>query len=220
MILAWPFVLAPLARRSRRAEWIIAAILSALLFGNYLAYLAQSRSFGALNWTQMLPLQLCDWALLVVVVASWTHRQRWFEVAYFWGLGGTLQALLTPNLAFGFPDFRFISFFLAHGVIVIGVVLLILVHRLRPTARSIARVFAWTELYFVIAFATDWFTGVNYGFLLHKPEAKTLLNFLSDDRILYLVQMHLLAFGFFAALYLPFFLYDLARPQPRAEVHV
>jgi hypothetical integral membrane protein (TIGR02206 family) len=149
--------------------------------------------------------------MVVVIVALWTHRRGWFEVAYFWGLGGTVQAVLTPNLAYGFPDFRFFSFFISHCAIIIAVVFLMLVRRLRPHAASVVRVFLWTELYFLITLAADAFTGFNYGFLLHKPEAKTLLSILSDYRPLYLFQMHLLALVFFVVLYLPFAIYDLVR---------
>ena len=59
--------------------------------------------------------------------------------------------------------------------------------------------------------AADKITGVNYGFLLHKPEAKTLLNILSDSHPLYLFEMHLLALAFFVVLYLPFAIYDFTR---------
>jgi hypothetical integral membrane protein (TIGR02206 family) len=120
-----------------------------------------------------------------------------------------VQAVLTPNLPYGFPDIRFFSFFVSHCGIIIGVIFLMLRHRLRPRAISILRVFAWTEFYFVITLAADAYTGFNYGFLLHKPEAKTLLNILSDYRPLYLFQMHLLALTFFAALYGPFAIYVL-----------
>jgi len=96
-------------------------------------------------------------------------------------------------------------------VIIMGVIFLMLVHHLRPRPFSIIRVFAWTEVYFIITLAADKITGVNYGFLLHKPEAKTLLNILSDYRPLYLFEMHLLALAFFVALYLPFAIYDLVR---------
>ena len=82
---------------------------------------------------------------------------------------------------------------------------------------SIVRVFLWTELYFIITLAADALTGVNYGFLLHKPEAKTLLNLLSDSRPLYLFQMHLLALVFFIALYLPFLIADLIKGK-RVEI--
>ena len=86
-----------------------------------------------------------------------------------------------------------------------------LVHHLRPRPFSIIPVFAWTEVYFIITLAADKITGVNYGFLLHKPEAKTLLNILSDHHPLYLFEMHLLALAFFVVLYLPFAVYDFTR---------
>jgi hypothetical integral membrane protein (TIGR02206 family) len=151
--------------------------------------------------------------MVVVIVALLTGSKRWFEVAYFWGIGGTLQAVLTPNLPYGFPDLRFISFFVSHSGIIIGIIFMMLVHKYRPSPTAILRTFAWTELYFVIVFTIDKLTGVNYGFLLHKPEAFSLLSFLSDSRPLYLLQFHLLAWFFFAVLYLPFLIADLVRPK-------
>ncbi len=212
-----PFILAAMAHRSQTAEKISVAALSIVLVGNYAAFLLLVHQFGAVNWLQVLPMQLCDWAMVVIIIALCTHRPRWFEVAYFWGLGGTLQAVLTPNLAFGFPDFRFFSFFISHCGVIVGVGFLMLRYRLRPYPVSIVRVFAWSELYFLVTLTTDHLTGVNYGFLLHKPEAKTLLNLLSDYRPLYLFQMHLLALGFFAALYLPFALADLLKASVKTR---
>ena len=208
-----PFAFAALVHwtKSLLIERIIVSALSLTLVLNYFLYLRLVRQFGAVSWEQLLPLQLCDWAMVVIIVAMWTRRPNWFEVAYFWGIGGTVQAVLTPNLPYGFPDFRFFSFFVSHCGIIIGIIFLMLVHHLRPRLFSIVRVFAWTELYFIITLAADTFTGFNYGFLLHKPEAKTLLNILSDNRPLYLFEMHVLALAFFVVLYLPFALYDLAR---------
>lgn len=209
-----PFLFAALVRCSKwqRTEHVIIVTLSVLLVLNYAAYLIFVRYRGAIvSWQQMLPLQLCDWGMVVVIVAMLTENQRWFEVAYFWGIGGTLQAVLTPNLHFGFPDFRFFSFFVSHCGIIVGVVFLMLVRRYRPYPMSIVRVFLWSELYFVITMVADWYTGFNYGFLLHKPEVFSILNFLSDSRPLYLLQMHGLALIFFAALYLPFAMVDLVR---------
>src|SRR5256714_3881512 len=208
-----PFVLALLVHRTKspRLERSIRLTISALLLINYAAYVFVARNFGVDRWYKLLPLQLCDWALFVIVVALWSGNRRWLEIAYFWGIGGTLQAIITPNLRFGFPDLRFISFFVAHSGIIIGIVFLMVIYGFRPRPAGILRTFAWTELYFVIAFTTDLMTGENYGFLLHKPEAASLLNFLSDSRPLYLVQFHGLAFLFFCALYAPFAIVDLAR---------
>ena len=212
---ALPFLLALMVHRtkSRLLERSIAFSISALLLINYVAYLIVARHFGVTSWQKALPLQLCDWAMFVIIVALWTGNRRWLEIAYFWGIGGTLQALITPNLVFGFPDLRFISFFVAHSGIIIGIVFLMLIYGFRPRAVGILRTFAWTELYFVVAFTFDLLTGENYGFLLHKPEAASLLNLLSDSRPLYLLQFHGLAFLFFCALYAPFAIVDLIRPR-------
>jgi hypothetical integral membrane protein (TIGR02206 family) len=208
-----PLVLALIVHRakSRFLERSICFAISALLLINYVAYLIVARQFGVAEWQQMLPMQLCDWAMIVIIGALWTGNRRWLEVAYFWGIGGTLHAIITPNLRFGFPDLRFISFFVAHSGIIIGIVFLMLIYGFRPRAIGILRTFAWTEFYFVIAFTTDLLTGENYGFLLHKPEAASLLSFLSDSRPLYLLEFHGLAFLFFALLYAPFAIVDLVR---------
>jgi hypothetical integral membrane protein (TIGR02206 family) len=206
-----PFALAAIVRRSKsqRLEKSIIGVLSAVLILNYVIYLIFIRSRGLVDWRQMLPMQMCDWGMVVVIVAMWTGNQRWFEVAYFWGIGGTLQAVLTPNLRFGFPDWRFISFFTSHCGIIVGVIFLMLTKRYRPYPVSIVRVWLWSEFYFVVTLIVDELTGVNYGFVLHKPEAFSVLSFLSDSWGIYLLQFHLLAVVFFIVLYSPFAIYDL-----------
>ena len=208
-----PFALAHLVRmtQSIRLERFIALSLGALLLLNYGCAVFFVRRFHATTWVESLPFQLCDWAMFVIIIAMWTERRRWFEVAYFWGIGGTLQALITPNLRYGFPDLRFVSFFVAHCAIIIGIAFLMLVHKFRPSPRSILRTIVWTELYFMITFTVDLLTGVNYGFLLHKPEAFSILSFLADWRPLYLAQLHGLAWLFFALLYAPFAVVDVVR---------
>jgi len=213
LTIALPFLLAAFARKSRwpRGERIIARILALLLGINYVGYAIYLSAIGATTWEKELPLQLCDWAMVAIIVAFLTGRERWLEVAYFWGIGGTVQAIITPDLHYAFPDIRFMSFFIGHSGIVIGIIFLMVVRGFRPHFNSIWRTFAWTEFYFVITITVDLVTGANYGYLLHRPEAASLLNLLSDSRPLYLFEMHLLALFFFLALYSPFAIYDLAR---------
>src|SRR5215831_11337819 len=213
-----PFALAAIVRRTRSAELekVIIGILSAVLILNYVVFLVFIRSHGVVDWRQMLPMQMCDWGMVVVIVAMWTGSQRWFEVAYFWGIGGTLQAVLTPDLRYGFPDWRFISFFTSHSGIIVGVIFLMLTRQYRPYPMSIVRVWLWSEFYFVVTLAVDELTGFNYGFLLHKPEAFSILSFLSDSWPLYLLQMHVVALMFFLVLYAPFAVYDLVKRRRSA----
>ena len=63
---------------------------------------------------------------------------------------------------------------------------------------------------------TNSLTGANYGFLSHKPVTASMLDLFSNDHTLYVVQINLTAYVFFAVLYLPWLIIDLvhARPKP------
>ncbi len=195
--------------KSRRIDRAVAVCLSLLLATNYLGYAAYLWSHHILLWQQALPFQLCDWAMVTIIVALLARSDRWTEVSYFWGIGGTFQAILTPNLQVNFPDIRAISFFLTHGGIVAGVIYLLVARRFRPTYASVGRTLAWSQLYLVTTLLVDHLTGVNYGFLLHKPVVVSLLDLLSDNRLLYIAGLEGLALLFFALLYAPFAIFDL-----------
>ena len=206
-----PFVLAAFVRKSRwpRTERIIAGLFALLLLFNYVGFEIYLASTEGLSWQKALPFQLCDWAMVAITVALLTGRERWLEVAYFWGIGGTLQAIVTPDLKYAFPDVHFLTFFIAHSGIVVAIAFMMIVRKFRPHWISIVRVFAWSELYFLVTITVDLLTGENYGYLLHKPAAASLLDALSGHRVVYILQMHLLALAFYFVLYLPFALYDL-----------
>lgn len=198
----------------READIAVRLVLGSLLLLNYFGYAFQQVLRGAMRWQEMLPFQLCDWTMVVVLVALLNGgRKRWLEPAYFWGIGGSLQAIITPNLQVGFPDIRFISFFVDHCGIVIAIVYLMLSRRFRPGLGSIWRTLLWSEIYLAVTLLVDQITGVNYGFLLHKPEAFSILSYLSNSRLLYLLQLNLLALVFFAVLYVPFALADLCKGE-------
>ncbi len=200
--------------------------LAGLLLANWVGYEANRAGVGQFTAAHALPMQLCDWAMFAVIGALVTLRRGVYEVAYFWGLAGTLQAILTPNLQEGFPSVWFFSFFVAHSGIVVGVLHLTAVERLRPRPWSIVRTMLWSEVYFAAASTVNHLTGANYGFLSHRPAGKSLLDYLSDNQSLYLIELNLLALGFYLALYAPFFLTDLwvgyaaGRGGPRSSARI
>lgn len=163
-----------------------------------------------------LPMQLCDWALLAVAAALWWRQRVCFDVAYFWGLAATLQAIFTPAIAEDLHWFRKLGFFFIHAGIVTGVVHLIVTARFRPAwPRSIVRIVIASELYLATALAANALTGGNYGFLSHKPEQRSMLDLFSETPWLYVVQLNLVAFVFFAALYAPWWIVDLRSRTAR-----
>ena len=72
-----------------------------------------------------------------------SRNQFAYELGYFWGLGGTLQGLITPDIAYGFPDPQFIFFFINHAGIITALLYLTFT-RLRPVPASLPRVVAAT----------------------------------------------------------------------------
>src|SRR5689334_12183195 len=205
LIVALPVGLGLTVRRigSHRIDRAVSVCLSILLLVNYFGFAAYLWKHEMFYWKQALPFQLCDWAMVTIIVALLRGSERWMEVSYFWGIGGTFQAILTPNLQLNFPDLRVISFFVSHGGIVAGVIYLLVARRFRPTLASVWRTLAWSELYLVATLLVDALTGVNYGFLLHKPVVHSLLDLLSNRRWLYILELNGLALVFFALLYAP-----------------
>jgi hypothetical integral membrane protein (TIGR02206 family) len=158
----------------------------------------------------MLPMHLCDWACIAVIVTMLAPNQRSYELAYFWALVGTLQGLLTPDLAVGLPDLRAIVFFGFHGGVIAGVLYLTFGSRLRPYVSSVPRAIAATLIYAATAGLVDWIFRVNFGYLSAKPAQASVLDFLAPWPwyIGELVGIGLIAIF---VLYTPWFIADRLR---------
>lgn len=133
------------------------------------------------NWTarSSLPLDLCDVALVIAAVATW--RPTWrlgVELTYFWGLAGTLQAVVTPDLTTPFPDVEFFLFVVGHIGIVIAAMYLVVGLRIEPRRGSVLRVFAITVAYTGVVALVDRALGANYMYLARLPGRASLLSVL------------------------------------------
>ena len=206
-----PVVLWAMHRRRPhpRLERNFARGIAALLVAVFAAMLVQKAFDGTLTAREALPMQLCDWALCAVVGALLWRSQTCFELGYFWGLCGTLQALFTPAIAHDLAWWRQLAFFLDHAGIVAGVLFLLLVPKMRP--RGLRRVVLWSEIYLAAALAVNALTGANYGFLSHRPAQASLLDFFSDTPWLYVATINGIALLFFFAIWLPWLLADRCR---------
>jgi hypothetical integral membrane protein (TIGR02206 family) len=118
-------------------------------------------------------------ALVVAAVACWSPQwSLGVELTYFWGLAGTLQAVLTPDLDAGFPQLEFFLFVVGHLGIVIAALYLVVGLQRVPRRGSVARVFAITVAYASFVGVFNWLTGANYMYLTAPPENPSLLSLL------------------------------------------
>jgi hypothetical integral membrane protein (TIGR02206 family) len=197
--------------RSTRVLRVLERLLAVVLILSSAAEIAMKWKDADTSAATMLPMQLCDWALLLISAALWWHWKRGFEIAYFWGLAGTIQALFTPAIPADLAWLRACGFFFIHAGIVAGIFHLLLTQRWRPTPRSLLYAIGVSEIYLVVALAVNALTGGNYGFLSHKPPTKSLLDLFSDTHWIYILQINLVAVFAFALLYGPWFVADLIK---------
>ncbi len=123
-----------------------------------------------------LPFQLCDAAIFVSAFGLWFRRQLLVEVTYFWGLAGTIQAVITPDLPQHFPSFPFIQYYAAHGGVVAAALLLVVGLGQWPRPRAWLWVAALTVAYAAFVGLLDATTGADYMYLRAKPSSATALD--------------------------------------------
>lgn len=152
---------------------------------------------------QALPLQLCDVAVFVTAAALWTRWPTLVELAYFWGLAGTIQGLITPDLPNHFPDFWFFQYYVVHGGIVAAALVMVVGLRIYPRRWAVLRVAAITVAYAAVLGLINAATGADYMYLRAKPSSASLLDVLGPWPW-YVLTGTAIAFALFAVLDSPF----------------
>lgn len=158
---------------------------------------------GRLSVWDWVPLNLCDFEIVLGVFALLTRRQAAYEIFYFWALAGTLIAMITPEITRGFPSPEFISFFAFHGAVVATALFMTRGLKMRPRAGAHWRVFLWTNVYAAAAAAVNLIFGTNFLYLCEKPSGFSVLDWFGPWPV-YIVAAEVLALALFYLLSLPF----------------
>jgi hypothetical integral membrane protein (TIGR02206 family) len=217
LIVIVPVVLAALARAlnspllNRTIRWTFALVIA----GTWTTWFVVFTRMGWLDLGNALPMDLCSWAAIATIITLIVPNQKSYELAYFWALAGTVQGIVTPDIPYDFPEFRFIEFSLFHGGIIAAVLFLTFGLKMRPVPASIPRVIGWSLVYMAIAAVTDWALKVNYGFLRAKPGHASLYD-LMPDWPWYIGYVVVLAVIAVLICYAPFFLADVLKRKRAA----
>lgn len=151
-----------------------------------------------------LPLHLCSIAVVLSIVVLLTRARLPYELTYFWGLAGTANAIITPELTEGFPHYHFFQYFISHSGIVATALFATFGLGMRPDFRSLLRAFLWLNGLAAVLALVNLALDSNYLYLCEAPVTASPFLFLSWPW--YLIWLEVLAFGFFAVLYLPVYL--------------
>jgi hypothetical integral membrane protein (TIGR02206 family) len=185
-------------------RWLLALVL----LGNEIAWHYWNYAFGTWTIQTMLPLHLCSLLVWTGAFMLLTKNYRIYEFMYFMGIGGAIQVLATPGLGnYGFPHFLFFQYFISHGLIITSAIFMTVVIGLRPTWKSILRVFIWMNIYALIVYFINIQIGSNYLMINYKPATPSLLDLLPPWPI-YILYMEAIGLVTCLLLYIPFIIKD------------
>ena len=171
----WPFArYVALNHSARQVGVLLAGCLVIYELTKLVLYIGV---FG-MPWLYHLPLHLCDVNILLCAFMLARRSYRSYEVSYFWAMGGSVAAMLTPDLAYGFPHPVFFAFFLGHGLAVAGVLYATFGYGFRPRLQSIAIAMSVTVLYGALIMPLNFVLGTNYLYLRAKPVMPSVLDYL------------------------------------------
>jgi hypothetical integral membrane protein (TIGR02206 family) len=199
------FLLRKWIRQQKKADLYRYGLAGFLLIMDVLLNVWYGTS-GLWNMSYTLPLHLCSLTVLLCIIMLLTKSYALFEFNYFAGIGGALQALLTPAaILSGFPHFTYYYFFIAHGGIIVSCLFMVWVYDYRPYFRSIGKTMIYLNLLIIPIAVVNYLTEGNYLFIMHKPNDPSLIDILGPWPW-YILSMEAAAAVAFVLLYVPFLL--------------
>ena len=181
-----------------------ALILNELLKPFYLIAL------GDYKWTNTVPLHACHISSYTAGLFLLTREQRFFDFAYFWGLGGGTMALLTPDVEFTFPDLDFITLFFGHGLLFFSLIYIVIVIKQKVTFGSLINALKYSLILLPIMYVLNVLIGgepgyeANLWYLMKAPAGESLMSLFPAPPWHVFPVFPLVAVIFYM-LYLPFY---------------
>ncbi|NOZ03971.1 MAG: TIGR02206 family membrane protein [FCB group bacterium] len=205
LIVPWVGVNVLSASRRRWAAWVLIILTVGLDIGDDLVRIFD----GVYRITKDLPLHLCGAGVYLSAWALFRRQQSVFELAYFWGLAGATQALITPDFTGMTSPLYAFTYFASHSLIVLNILWLVFVDGFRCRKGALLNTFLVTNgLAFVMVFV-NLLLGSNYLYLCALPASDS--PFLIGDWPLYLIGIEIFGFLIMGLFYLPMIKLPLRR---------
>ena len=156
-----------------------------------------------------LPLHMCGLSLYLGSYTLYKQYQQGFELCYFWGIGGALQAILTPDTTDFTNNYYIFAFMLSHALIILNVLWMIIVLDMRFKKFALLRTIIITNLLLIPIAAVNILLDSNYFYLSQKPPADN--PFLIGEWPIYLFYLEFFAIIILAILNIPMLLLNKLR---------
>lgn len=124
---------------------------------------------GQWDVNESLPMHLCRWnGWIVALCLLHGHKERWRwtrALTFFWGLGLSVQGMITPMWTFGAGSVEFWLYWVGHLQIVGVAVYELVVRRYSPTWPDLRLAMVAGVLYAVFTGTLNKVLGTNYSYL-------------------------------------------------------
>ena len=135
-------------------------------------------------------------------------------MAFFWGIGGGINALITPDIPNSFPDPQYILFFFGHGLLIIAIAYACISLANRPTLNSVKNGIYFSLITLPVIYFINKILGppANYWYLGSKPVGDSILN-LFPAPPLHIPVLIIIGVILFFLIYSPYWAYDSFKKQ-------
>ena len=208
--------------QNMKNEAVFRYILAFLLIISEMSYYWRLIAIPALgpNPVENLPVSVCGWVAIFGSFMVLGKSQTLFDLCYFWALGGSAFAVLTPTvLNYAGPTrFRYYQFWTEHLASYVAIFYMVFVHNMRPNKKSLIKAYIGMICLAVIAYITNNLigSGANYLFMARPEAAPSVLDILPPNFILRTSIMVAVITALFILVYLPWYLKD--KKQTKANL--
>lgn len=186
-------------------RYVVAFIMMIVEMSYFWRLLYVGSQGSAPDMMHYLPIQMCQWGLILCIFTMTSKNQKLFSINYFITLLFASIALIYPIVILytGPTYYRFYQFWLEHILPIICVFYLMFVHNLKPDYKGIYRtLYLIVPLTIVSVIANSKIEGASYLYLTMK------LPFLPDNQLIKIPILVVITFTLFHILYFIFYKID------------
>ena len=196
-------------KSSEKAQQIFASLIIITLLINQVMDFYREGIMSD-RWQEGLPLHLCDFSTMAIILYFLTQKRDFFVFAFFFGIAGGGMSILTPDTVYGFPYIGYIQSQIGHTMILMGVTYAMIIDKQRPYLIDVPKALFYASILLLFTYFMNYVLGTNYWFLAEKPIGDNITSFMRPEPF-HIIDLYIAAIVICYALYLPYYLRDRSR---------
>ena len=201
---------------SEHQQHLVGSVIGYFVMSSYLIWVILELIAGTFDVKLHLPIHLCRLANLLIPLVMVRRSYFFYEILYFWGLSGMFQAIITPDIAAGFPHFQYWRFWFAHHGMILALIYATVVYDMRPTIASVWKSMLAMNIFLIFAIIVTLLLDANYFWICGKPvnelgeHVPSLLDYLGPWPW-YILAAEFVALAHFLVAFIPFIFLNRGR---------